>query len=146
MDQQQEDFYQRLRKQIREWAKTDEGETNKFAEYLLFAPDIFHLLCKLTADSRVSAGQKAKLIVAIAYFVSPIDLLPEGLIGPIGYADDLAVAALVLNGMINETDRKLVEEHWAGEGDVLEVISHILKVADEMVGSGLWAKVKAMFS
>jgi len=71
------DFYQQLRADIRTWLETKTGRSSKWSEYLLVAPDLFHLLCKLALDKEVPAGEKAKLAGAIAYFVSPIDLLPE---------------------------------------------------------------------
>lgn len=135
------DFYAQLRGKFREWAKTKDGKTNKWAEYLMFAPDLFHLLCKLTIDPAVPASEKVKLAAAIAYFVSPLDLIPEAIVGPVGYVDDIALAAFILNSIINKTDPSVVRKHWAGDGDVLNVISHILKVADEMVGAGLWKKL-----
>ncbi|MFA8451812.1 MAG: YkvA family protein [Bacteroidales bacterium] len=140
------DFYQSLRKQFKEWLETKAGKNHKYAEYLMFAPDLFHLLCKLTMEKEVSVADKAKLGAAIAYFVSPIDLIPEGIVGPVGYADDIALAAIVLNGIVNNTAPEVVQKHWAGDGDVLEVIKEILKVADEMLGTGLWEKVKNFFN
>jgi uncharacterized membrane protein YkvA (DUF1232 family) len=140
-----EDFYQSFREKMRGWLATEEGKTNKFGEYLMFAPDLFHLLCKLSLDDEVPIKEKAKLAGAIAYFVSPIDLLPEVITGPLGYLDDIAVAAYVLNGIINNTDKALVQKHWAGDGDVLAVIQQIIKGADEMLGSGLWGKLKKKF-
>lgn len=140
-----DDFYQGFREKIRKWLASEEGKSNKFAEYLMFAPDLFHLLCKLSLDEGVPIKEKAKLVGAIAYFVSPVDLVPELLLGPLGYVDDIALAAYVLNGIINNSDKELVEKHWAGEGDVLEVIQQIIRVADEMVGSGLWDKLKNKF-
>lgn len=144
MVDQSSDFYAQLRGKVRNWAKTKDGKTNKWAEYLLFAPDLFHLLCKLTIDPDVPAEGKVKLAAAIAYFVSPLDLIPEAIVGPVGYVDDIALAAYVLNSIINKTDPSVVRKHWAGEGDVLNVISHILKVADEMVGAGLWRKLRGL--
>ena len=32
-----------------------------------------------------------KIIIAIIYFVSPIDIIPEAILGPLGYVDDAAV-------------------------------------------------------
>jgi len=138
------DFYQNLRNKFTEWAKSDDGKTNEWAEYLMFAPDLFHLMCKLSIDPDVPVASKAKLAGAIAYFVAPIDLVPEALLGPIGYVDDIALAAYVINNLVNNTDQEIVKKHWAGTGDVLKVIEEILKVADEMVGSGLWKKLKAL--
>jgi len=144
MSTQNADFYQNLRERFREWASTEEGRSNRFAEYLLFAPDLFHLLCRLTIDSDVPVSSKAKLAAAIAYFVAPIDLVPEAIVGPLGYVDDIALAAYVLNSIINNTSEDIVQRHWAGDGDVLTVIQRIIEVADEMVGSGLWRRLRGM--
>ncbi|MDZ4178483.1 MAG: DUF1232 domain-containing protein, partial [Coriobacteriia bacterium] len=77
------DFYQRMRDSIRTWLN-GKGANYRFARYLLAAPDLLHLLCRLTVDKQVPASEKAKLAAAIAYFVSPLDVMPEGLAGPIG--------------------------------------------------------------
>ena len=141
-DQDNDDYYQRLRIKFRKWASTDEGKNNKFAEFLMLVPDFFHLLCKLAMDKNIDIKTRGQLGLVVVYFVSPIDLIPEGIVGPVGYVDDLALTAYVLNRIINESNEEIVRNHWAGEGDVLEAIKKILKVADEMVGSGLWDKVK----
>lgn len=141
---QQLDFYQQMRDSIRIWIK-GKGVNYKFAEYLLAAPDLFHLLCKLAVDKEVPASEKAKLAGAIVYFISPIDFLPESLTGPLGYIDDVAVAALVLNSIINKINPEIVRRHWAGDKDILELIQQIIQVADEMVGSGLWKNIRKGF-
>jgi uncharacterized membrane protein YkvA (DUF1232 family) len=141
-----EDFYQSFRKRMQWWGKSEEGKTNKYVEILMFGPDLFHLLCKLTVDENVSVSDKAKLGAAIAYFVSPVDFIPEVLLGPLGYVDDIAVAAFVLNSMINHTDAEVVRKHWAGEEDVLEVIKKIIAIADNMVGSGIMKKIRGKFN
>jgi len=140
MEDQSGDFYQTLRKRISDWLER-EGGTHKWAEYILLAPDLFHLLCKLTLDPEVPVKEKAKLAATIAYFVSPLDLLPEVIMGPVGYVDDVALSAYVLNSLLNTTDAKVVKKHWAGDRDVLEVIQQVLKVADDMVGSGVWRRL-----
>lgn len=144
MANQDGDFYQNLRDKMKAWLETDNGKANKYAEYLMLAPDLLHLMCKLSVDPDVSVKDKAKLAGAIAYFVSPIDLIPEALVGAVGYVDDIALAAYVLNGIINNSPSGVVEKHWAGEGDVLAAIQNIIKVADEMVGSGLWKRIKGV--
>jgi len=140
------DFYQKLRVKFKDWLSTEEGQTSTWAEYLMFAPDLFHLLCKLVIDPDVSNQDKAKLAGAIVYFISPVDLLPEALLGPLGFADDIAVAAWVLNSMVNHINQDIVRNHWAGEEDVLQVIQKIIGEADQMIGSGLWDKIKHKFS
>jgi uncharacterized membrane protein YkvA (DUF1232 family) len=139
-----EDFYIRLRKKIVLWLNAREGRTAKWGQYLLCAPDLLHLLCKLVGDRDVSLTDKAKLGAVIIYFFSPIDLLPELLLGPLGYLDDIALAAYVLNGLINRSDPAIVSRHWAGEEDVLQVIKSLLASADRMIG-GLWEKIRRKF-
>jgi len=144
MANQDGDYYQQLRGKFKTWLQTDEGKNHKWQEYLLAAPDLFHLLCKLSIDKDVAIKDKAKLAGVIAYFVSPIDLIPEAIVGPIGYIDDISLAAYVLNQIVNKTEPEVIQRHWAGEGDVLELTQRILARADEMVGSGLWLKLKNM--
>jgi uncharacterized membrane protein YkvA (DUF1232 family) len=139
---QEGDFYQNLRSKMKDWLSTKEGSSHKWADYLMFAPDLLHLLCKLTIDEDVPVKERAKLAAAIAYFISPIDLVPEAIVGVIGYTDDIVLAAYVLNSIINNTKLEIVERHWAGDEDVLHVIQKILRVADEMIGSGLFKRLK----
>ena len=137
------DFYASLRNKFQEWAKTEDGKNNKWVEYLLLTPDLFHLLCKLVIDSEVSTIDKAKLGGAIAYFVSPIDLIPEALVGPVGYVDDIALTVYVLNNII-KNNPEVVQRNWVGDGDILKIVQDILNVADKMVGSSLWNKIKGL--
>lgn len=137
-----DDFYLELRQKVKAWADSDQAKDSPWVEYILLVPDFFHLLCKLALDPDVPARSKARLAGAIAYFVSPVDFVQEALLGPIGYVDELALAAYVLNNIVNENPA-LAEKHWAGERDLLGTIREILKVSDEMVGSGLWKKIKA---
>ncbi|WP_104372033.1 YkvA family protein [Desulfocucumis palustris] len=139
------DFYQNLRVKIKDWLNSKNGSDNKWADYIMLTPDLFHLLCKLTMEKEVNVADKAKLAGAIAYFVSPIDIIPEAILGPAGYVDDIALAAYVLNSIINNTDPEVVKRNWAGEKDILEVVQSILRVADQMVGSGLWKKIQNKF-
>ena len=81
----------------------------------------------------------------ITYFISPLDFLPEMLLGPIGYFDDIALTAYVINQYINETDAAIVRELWAGDQDILTVLKNIVAAADKFIGSGLWKKIRAKF-
>ena len=111
MDQSQQDFYQKLRKDVKRWINDNLDKENKWSDYVLAAPDLFHLLCKLSVDKEVPANKKIKLLAGIAYFISPIDLLPELFLGPLGYLDDISIAAYILNDTINEVDPQIVRKH-----------------------------------
>lgn len=140
------DIYERMRSRIEKWASTHEGEKHKWVDYILLLPDMLHLLCSLTLDPAVPAKQKAKLAVAIAYIISPADFIPEGLLGPVGLIDDIALAAFSVNQMLNEIDEQIVLKHWKGRGDLLSIVRNLVATADEIVGAGLWRRLKDLFS
>ena len=136
------DFYQKMRADIRNWLQSKTGRSSKWSEYILLAPDLFHLFAKLALDKDVPGSEKIKVGAALAYFVSPIDLLPEAILGPIGYLDDVALAAYVINSVMKNCDHSIITRHWAGEQDVLELVQQIVDVAADMLGNKLWDKLK----
>lgn len=142
MKPEEQDFYKKLRQRIKKWSTEDEGRYHPWTKWLLVAPDFFHLLVRLAADPEVPIDKKAKFGAVLLYFISPIDILSELFIGPIGFIDDIVLSAYVLNDFVNDVDGSIVQKHWAGDEDVLELIRTIIASADQILGSGLFRKVK----
>ena len=135
-----ESFYRKLRSRMATWI-SGKGQSNKWADVLMLAPDLFYTMLCLLKDDRVSAMQKAKLVGAIVYFISPVDLIPEGVVGPVGYIDDIALAAYVLDQMINGVDEQAVRDCWPGtDEDVLAVLRKVLAVAGKLP-AGVWSRL-----
>ena len=63
-------------------------------------------------DPRVPWGAKVVAGAVAAYAISPIDLIPD-FIPFIGYLDDLLLAAVVMDGLLNFVDRSLLHENPA---------------------------------
>ena len=145
MTKKEKDFYHDLRKQIRNFLHNNLDKEKKWADYLLAAPDMFHLLVKLSTDSDVPGKKKVKLAAGVAYFISPIDFLPEAIVGPIGFLDDIAVAAYILNDLLNDIDPQIVLKHWAGDDDLLYLIKNVMVNADKMLGGGAIKKIMKKF-
>ena len=139
------DFYKRFSRKMNRYNDSPKGMSHKFREILLAGPDLLHLAICLVSDKDVPKRFKLKLAAVIVYFISPIDLLPELIFGPIGYADDIAILAYVLNGMLNQIDQGLILRYWAGESDVLVTIKKITSAADRLLGKGLLKKLKKSF-
>jgi len=140
-------FYRRLRDRVKRWAaRRDIAE--KRLEYLLAAPDLFVLLSRLALDKRVPLQAKAKVAAGIAYFVTPLDMIPDFL-GPPGILDDVVVAAWILQNIvaeINQLDPAILEEHWEGEEDVLTRITYIIDRAEDVLGRGMRFVVRRLRS
>jgi len=139
LNEKQQDFYQKLRIKIANYLSKNKFE---YADILLLGPDLFHLLVKLSLDQRIEPIKKTKFAFAIAYFFSPIDLFPEMIFGPLGYLDDIALAAYILNDYVNNNESEILYEHWAGQSDVLASIQNVLTLANKFLGEGLWNKIK----
>lgn len=55
------------------------------------------LLYYLMVDGSVPVKDKIWITGALGYFIFPVDLLPDFLIPPVGFSDDLAVLLFALN-------------------------------------------------
>ncbi len=130
----EEGFYIKLRRIALDWVNSRLGSLSPYAKYIIWAPDMFYLVWKLSIDPRVPISERLKLMASVAYFISPFDLIPEAIMGPVAFADDLVLAAYVLNGLINRTPPEVLQEHWPGDEDVFEVIKKVTAAADSLVG------------
>jgi uncharacterized membrane protein YkvA (DUF1232 family) len=135
-------FYDRMRDGIRRYLDTKGALAGKSGEYLMLAPDIFVLLWRLVNDKRVNSKNKVLLGSGLAYYLFPLDIMPEGFMGPIGYIDDLVFAVYLLNRMLIDTDPAILREHWSGSEDVLTSIQNVLNAADNLVSSDILGRIK----
>ncbi|WP_427138787.1 YkvA family protein [Psychrobacillus psychrodurans] len=132
--EEQQDFYIKLRSKITDYVESKSGKAGKFTPYLLFAPDLFHLLVKSMFDDRLDAKSKTLVGSGILYFITPVDVLPEGLVGPGGFIDDIIVATFVVNMLLNKFKPEVIEEHWAGDDKLLNVLKSISETSDSLLG------------
>jgi uncharacterized membrane protein YkvA (DUF1232 family) len=97
------------------------GRRSQARDLVTLIPNLVVLFRGLLGDRRVSRGSKAWLWFALAWLVSPIDLIPEFLpvVGPL---DDAIVAALVLRHVLRRTDRTVLIDHWRGDPSTLDAI------------------------
>jgi len=131
-----DDFYRSLREKVA-------GYTGAYADSVLLLPDLFLLVTRLMLDSRVEARHKIYMGAAIAYVVSPIDLISGRRFGALGYLDDLVVLVAALNMFVNDVDPAIVAAHWSGKADLLASMQKVLTQADDLVGAGRLEKILA---
>jgi len=134
-------FYEKLRRQVRTFAKNKTGEKGgKISEYLFALPDFFILLTRLVLDKRVSKNQKIFISGIIAYVIMPIDIIPD-FIPIIGHIDDLVLVVFGLNLILNEIDEQVLLDNWSGEEDVLELMQKISLTAEQFMNKGILRKI-----
>lgn len=115
-------LYDRLRGRL---VESEPGDKSGFRDIILLLPDLTILLGRMLRDPRVPLVQKGIALAGVAYVISPIDLLPAILLGPLGMLDDVFVVAACLSRLLNHVHPDVVRSHWSGQGDALEVIQSV---------------------
>lgn len=141
-DQQQQrlfGFYDRLRSRVATPLAGKVGESA--TSTLLLAPDLFILLVRLFMDPRVPGASRSLVGGALAYFLLPADLLPEILLGPSGFLDDVVLAAAVVSHVFSRDLRPFVERHWSGPGSVQSALEDAVRAGEALLPSRLYDRL-----
>ncbi len=136
-------FYDRLRERIHVAVERRGGRLgNAAAEVLLLAPDVFMLLARLALDREVPKSSRTLIASTLAYFLLPLDMLPEAMIGATGYAEDLVLAAAVLTRSLGGELEPYAEKHWSGSQPLRKTLHDVLATARGLTGTDLYRRLK----
>jgi uncharacterized membrane protein YkvA (DUF1232 family) len=127
-------LYDRMRQRL---ARIEPGASSGPRDILLLLPDLTVLLARLLRDRRVSPGAKLVALVGVGYVLSPIDLVPAVIFGPIGWVDDLLVVTAALSRLLNDVHPDIVRSHWSGKGDALDTIQRVSGWSRSLLGERL---------
>lgn len=138
------EFYDELRERVQEWVRRRSGGrvSEETLEMVLAAPDLFMLLLRLAADPRVPRASRTLFATALAYFVLPVDLFPEAVLGAGGFVDDVVLAASVLMHALGRDLEPLAEQAWSGTGAMRDRLRWILERAGRVLGPRLSRRVE----
>lgn len=136
-------FYDRLRHRIEGYLAERGGAAgDKAAEALLLVPDTFVFLLRLLLDPEVPKAKRALIGSAIAYFVLPMDLLPEAFVGPGGFVDDLVLALAVLSQSFGSELEPWAKKYWSGSQNLRKVLRDVLQSAHGLLGTDLHGRLR----
>ena len=105
-------------------------------------PDLVRLITRLAGDPVLPRAAKIALGAAAVYLLSPIDLVPD-FIPIFGYVDDVLLAAVLLDGILNWVDRNLVLKYWPGTPASLDTLARTARLLSMWVPRRLKARVFA---
>ena len=138
-------FYDRLRDRVVDAVERRGGKFGPAAvKALLLVPDVFILMVRLTLDREVPASARAMIGGALAYFILPMDLLPEAVIGAGGYLDDLVLASAVLAQTFSGELEPYARKHWSGREDLRQVLADVAEAAQGLLGHDLYARLRKL--
>ncbi len=101
-------------------------------EALLLLPNVVKLLYRLSRDPRVPRRRRITMGFVAAYLVSPIDLIPDA-VPVLGGIDDLLIMAFAVDYLLEASPDEVIEEHWDGSEDGLEVVRGLAAWGVEML-------------
>ncbi len=144
-DERKMQFYEKLRKKVRQVSKEKAGKAGVLTEYLFLLPDFFILVTRLAMDERVPTKKKIFAGAIIAYMMLPIDIIPD-FIPVLGHLDDLVLVVLGLNMILNDIDQQILIDNWSGEGNLLELLQTISAKAENFLDKNVYVKIKKWLS
>src|SRR5438445_11925440 len=100
---------------------------NDMRALLRALPSIVRTITGLAVDPVLPRAAKIALAAAVLYLVSPVDLVPD-FIPVLGYLDDLIIAAIIVDGILNFVDRGVVLKYWPGSPELLERVARSTRV------------------
>ena len=144
----EEESIQSFRERVLAWTEKNAGTVAKETlDVILTIPDLLVLLKNLVKDPRISGSLKGRIALCIAYVLSPVDLIPEILLGPLGLVDDVAAMWILITKLITEIPADIIRENWKGRPDVLELIiqGHSLAALAHKLPENVLHKLGALF-
>jgi uncharacterized membrane protein YkvA (DUF1232 family) len=140
-------FYDKLRARILAAVERRGGKlAQPTVRALLLVPDVFMLLVRLSLDREVPGSARALIGGAIAYFILPVDLFPEAVLGGVGYLDDLVLATAVLAHAFGGDLEPYARRHWSGPEDVRKVLADVAGAAHGLLGQNLYDRLAKLLS
>lgn len=112
------------------------------AEQIQLAPDLFRALANLLDDGRVHDEARALICQALAYYITPFDVLPEEVHGDEGYLDQVYLCLWVLNRLRVELPEHVLDQAWEGEGELSELLAEELPKAEAALGEEAVGQVR----
>jgi uncharacterized membrane protein YkvA (DUF1232 family) len=104
----------------------------RYAEQVCLAPDLFRMFGNLLDDGRVHAEARNKIVVAIAYFITPFELMPRDSYGPEGYLDQVYFCLRTVADLRQELPDWLLEDAWEGEGSVIGILDELPEIKEHL--------------
>ena len=126
MENQFKDFYDVLSENLESY----QGEYASFIDHGL---KLFKLLTGLLDEKILKPNLRLKISAAIAYYVVPMDVIPEQIYGPFGYIDDIYVTVYVIKQIAKEFGFIFLEKYWEGEGKLEFVVEECYEKSLEVL-------------
>ncbi len=101
-------------------------------EAALAVPHMAMLLSRLLRDRDIPRVRKLFAGAALAYAVSPYDLLPDG-IPFVGRIDDVVLLAAAVHSLMLAVPEDRLDAYWEGSRDALDIVAGLVQWGADLV-------------
>ena len=108
------DFYDTLIENL-------DSYNGEYASFIDCGPSLFKLMCDIL-EYDINQEIRRDLCGAIAYYVVPMDVIPEKEWGPYGYIDDIYLSVHVLRNVAEEYGYDFIQKIWDKPQDIKSVM------------------------
>lgn len=139
-----DEHYEELRNQVKQ---IEDEYDNNLTEVIWLLPDFFVMFCRMLASDEISEKLKVRLVLTILYIICPIDFIPEGMVGPVGYLDDMLITIEVISNAIKEEaiNEALMSQLWPGRLGTLRELDKYYAIIKEVLGEELERNIISRF-
>lgn len=106
-------FLSRLRGREPKRTRQRAGAKRSVLQAIRQLPSYVRLLLGLISDARVSKTDRFFVIAAVAYILSPFDLIPD-IVPFFGQVDDVFLLMIALQRLVDNAGRSVLRAHWRG--------------------------------
>ena len=114
MEEKFKDFYDTLIDNL-------ESYNGEYASFIDCGPNLFKLLCDIL-EYNIEKETRKDICGAIAYYVVPMDVIPEQIYGPYGYIDDIFLSVYVLRVVAGKYGYDFIQKIWDKPQDIKNVM------------------------
>lgn len=111
-------------------------------EVILLVPNIAKLLVRLMRDPRIPIRRKVLVGAVVGYVLSPIDLIPDFVVG-LGKLDDVILISLAVDHLMRDSGDEIVREHWDGSVDGLDLVRSVFGWGADILPEPIRRRIRA---
>lgn len=113
------------------------GYEEEYDSFIDYGPELYKLLCSCLDYKELNSDLRLSISAAIAYYVVPMDIIPETIYGPYGYIDDIYISVFVLRKVAHELGYEFLQKLWEDDEDIENIIeicfNETVEVLDDKV-------------
>jgi uncharacterized membrane protein YkvA (DUF1232 family) len=101
----------------------------RLADLARLVPSLARLLVRLSHDPTIPLRVRARIYIAIAYNVQPINLIPD-FVPVVGLVDNVLVILWALRSTVRRAGREAIVRNWTGTPEGLATLFRLAKFED----------------